>query len=182
MSISGIVEKIRQWKIRRYVRRLIARGLSLGKNVYLNDGFFLDPSHCHLITIEDYVVFGPFVKVFAHDASSLKVCGKTKIGLVHLKRNCFIGADAVILPGAVVGENSILAANSTLSSVMPDNEVWAGSPAKFLMGIEAYRRKLEEEAAADFSEAEFRQEALTEEKRGKMVEELRRWGSGFMRP
>ena len=45
----------------RYIDGLVKRGLRLGPGAYLNDGFFLDPSHCHLISIEEGAVLGPRV-------------------------------------------------------------------------------------------------------------------------
>jgi maltose O-acetyltransferase len=178
--LLDILNRFRQFRRDRYVQMLVSRGLKLGKDVYLNDGFFLDPDHCHLITIEEKVVFGPSVKVFAHDASSLKVIGKTKVCLIHLKRNCFIGANCVVLPGAVVGENSILGAGSVLNATIPDNEVWAGCPAKFLMTVEEYRQRLLRAPAVDFPHALFRMNVLTLDRRAEMIERLQATPLGFM--
>lgn len=137
-----MLNAIRTYRRNRYVTALIRRGLKLGKNVELNDGFFLDPSHCELITIEDDVVFGPRVSLFAHDASSKKVVGNTKVAPVLLKRNCFIGANSTILPGVTVGQNSIVAAGSVVTRPVPENEVWGGNPARLLMTVSEYREKL----------------------------------------
>lgn len=62
-------------------------GLRLGSGVYLNEGFFLDPSHCHLITIDEGAVFGPSVTLLAHDASTLKLIGETKIQAVRVGKH-----------------------------------------------------------------------------------------------
>lgn len=127
----------------RYVATLVQRGMQMGTGVYLNDGFFLDPSHCQLITIEDNVVFGPRVSIFTHDASTKKIIGLTKVAPVVIKRNSFIGANCTILAGAVVGENSVLAAGSVLTGRVPENEVWGGNPARLLMTVGEYREKLQ---------------------------------------
>jgi len=167
---------------KRYVDRLVRNGLSLGRDVYLNDGFFLDPSHCFLITIEDGVVFGPGVKIFAHDASSLKVAGKTKIGLVRLGRNCFVGADSVILPASSIGPGSILGAQSLLSGHIPEGQVWGGNPAKFIMTVEEYRTRIEAMPGQDFTEAEYAIRRITPEGKRRMIEALTRYRYGFMKP
>ena len=54
---------------------------------------------------------------------------------VRLKRGCWIGAGATILPGVTVGENSIVGAASVVTKDVPDNEIWAGNPAKFIKKI-----------------------------------------------
>lgn len=167
---------------KRYVARLVRNGLSLGKDVYLNDGFFLDPSHCFLISIEDGVVLGPSVKIFAHDASSLKVAGKTKIGLVRLGRNCFVGANSVILPSSSVGAGSILGAQSLLSGHIPGGEVWGGNPAKFIMTVDEYRARLGAMPGPDFAEAEYSMRHITPEGKRRMIEALRQHRFGFMKP
>ena len=167
---------------KRYIQNLVRRGLVLGKAVELNDGFFLDPSHCFLITIEDGVTFGPGVRVFAHDASSLKCLGKTRIGLVRLGRNCFIGAGSVILPGVTIGENSIVGANSVVMRHIPADEVWGGSPASRLLSVADYTSMLRLRGGADFSEGAYCIDVITTEGKREMIDTLRTKHSGFMVP
>ena len=49
---------------------------------------------------------------------------------VHLKRNCWIGAGATILPGVTVGENSVVAAGAVVTRDVEDNTVVGGNPAR----------------------------------------------------
>jgi maltose O-acetyltransferase len=165
---------------RRYIRQLTRRGLRLGPRVFLNDGFFLDPSHCHLITIEEGAVFGPRVTILAHDASTLKIIGKTRIQAVRVGRNAFVGAGAILLPGSEVGDGSVLGAGSVLVGRMPPAEVWAGSPARHISTVEAYRSKLQHLDGRDFPEAAYRMGALTEETRREMVAQVTLDRPGFM--
>jgi maltose O-acetyltransferase len=167
---------------RRYIEGLVRRGLALGKNVELNDGYFLDPSHCFLITIEDGVTFGPGVRVFAHDASSLKCLGKTRIGLVRIGKNCFVGAGAVILPGVTVGEGSIVGANSTVNRNIPAGEVWAGAPAVRILSVADYAAMLRMRPATDFAEAGYRMGVITDERKREMIDALGKGRMGFMVP
>ena len=55
---------------------------------------------------------------------------------VHLKKNCWIGANATILPGVTVGENAIVAAGAVVSKDVPDNAIVAGIPAKVIQMID----------------------------------------------
>lgn len=51
---------------------------------------------------------------------------------VHLKRNCWIGAGATILPGVTVGENSVVAAGAVVTRDVEDNTVVGGNPARLI--------------------------------------------------
>lgn len=83
------------------------------------------------ITIEDTVQVAAYVKLISnnHDPYDRMILTCRP---VVLKRNCWIGAGAVILPGVTVGENSIVGAGSVVTKDVPDNTVVAGNPAKFI--------------------------------------------------
>ena len=54
---------------------------------------------------------------------------------VVIRRNAWIGAGAVILPGVTVGENAIVAAGAVVTKDVADNTVVAGIPAKYIRDI-----------------------------------------------
>jgi acetyltransferase-like isoleucine patch superfamily enzyme len=49
-----------------------------------------------------------------------------------MKRNCWIGAGATILPGVTVGENSVVAAGAVVTRDVEDNTVVGGNPARLI--------------------------------------------------
>ena len=53
-----------------------------------------------------------------------------------IKRNAKIGANATLLPGVTIGENSLVGAGSVVTKDVPDNVVVAGNPAKIIKKIE----------------------------------------------
>ena len=171
----------RDYRHRNYIARLVGRGLTLGRGVYLNEGFFLDPSHCHLITIEDGAVFGPSVTLLAHDASTLGVIGKTKIQAVRVGRNAFVGARAILLPGSEVGDGSILGAGSVLLARIPAGELWAGSPARRISSVDDYREKLRAMPGRDFAESDYEITVLDDERRREMQATVTLDHAGFMK-
>jgi len=58
-----------------------------------------------------------------------------KGGKVILKENCKIGANSVIMPGIKIGRNAVIGALSFVNQDIPADEVWAGTPAKFIKNI-----------------------------------------------
>lgn len=54
---------------------------------------------------------------------------------VHIKRNAWIGAGSIILPGVTVGENSVIGAGSVVTKDIPDNVVAVGNPCKVMREI-----------------------------------------------
>lgn len=55
---------------------------------------------------------------------------------VKIKDGAFIGAHCIILKGVTIGEKSIVGAGSVVTKSIPDGEIWAGNPAKFIRRIE----------------------------------------------
>ncbi|MCV5245276.1 N-acetyltransferase, partial [Escherichia coli] len=47
-----------------------------------------------------------------------------------------IGANATILPGIIIGENSIIGAGSVVTKDIPDNVIVAGNPAKIIRPVD----------------------------------------------
>ena len=171
---------LREFLDRRYVRRLKSRGLTLGERVYLNDGFFIDPSHFYLIVIEDDVTFGPRVCLLAHDASTKKVLGKTLIAPIRIRRNAFLGANVTVLPGCQIGANSIVGAGAVVTESIPDDEVWAGVPARKLMSVNEYRERLEGQGGADFRGVEFSAPCLSQENLTQILSATAKHGRAYL--
>lgn len=112
--------------------------LTIGKNVGISSTAVV----CHQsITIGDNVKIGGGVCLYDTDFHSLNpkirenaiedLKSKIKIPIV-IKNNAFIGAHSIILKGVVIGTNSVVGASSVVTKSIPDNEIWAGNPARFI--------------------------------------------------
>lgn len=131
-------------KKQKYLDNLIRHGLKLGNNVEIISDYFFDPSHCFLITIEDNCTICPAVRLIAHDASTFKMLGFTKIGRITIKKGCFIGDSTIVLPNVTIGENCIIGSGSVITRSIPANMVAAGNPAKVIMSVDEYLDKIKE--------------------------------------
>ena len=114
------------------------RGRIVGQNCSFMEGVVFDYGHCNLITIGNNVTIAPQAYLLAHDASTKRKLGYTKIGLINIEDNVFIGARAIIMPGVTVGENSIVAAGAIVTKNIPKNVVVSGNPAKIITTVDEY--------------------------------------------
>lgn len=121
--------------------KLVAMGMTVGKDFKRLQGVILDPSHCWLITIGNSVTMAPRVHILCHDASTKDFLGYTKIGRVDIGNNVFIGAETVVLPGVTIGDNVVIGANSTVTRDIPAGVVAAGAPARVICTLEEYLAK-----------------------------------------
>jgi len=128
-------------KRRRYLALLQARGMRIGAGVTIEDGFFFDPSHCYLIEIGARCTLAPNVRLVAHDASTKRLLGATRLGRIVIEEDCFLGDSVLILPGVTVGKASIVGAGAVVSKSIPAGSLAAGNPARVLGTVEAYRQR-----------------------------------------
>lgn len=108
--------------------------VKIGKNVANS---FANSGGCYVqgingIEIGDDTIFAPGVKFVSanHDTDNLETHIKTYP--IVIGRNCWIGTNAVIMPGVKLGNNVIVGAGSVVTKSFPDNAVIAGVPARAL--------------------------------------------------
>ena len=107
-----------------------------GNNVYANFNLTLvDDTH---IYVGDNTLFGPNVTVAtaAHPIDPEKRReGYQYNRPVHIGKNCWIGAGAVILPGVTIGDNAAIGAGSVVTKDIPANVVAVGNPCRVIREI-----------------------------------------------
>jgi maltose O-acetyltransferase len=120
------------------VDALVARGLQLGRGVYIGPRTTIDPWHCWLIAIGDDATLAPGVQILAHDASTKRHLGWTRVGRVVIGRRAFIGAGSTILPDTTIGDDAIVGAGSVVCRDVAPGTVAVGNPAREVARTEDY--------------------------------------------
>lgn len=163
---------------------LIKSGLKIGENFHRQEKTIIDSSHCWLITIGNNVTLAPRVHVLAHDASTKNALGYTRIGLVNIGNNVFVGAGTIILPGVSVGDNVVIGSGSVVTKDIPSNSVAVGNPAKVISSYESYISKKHSELSECplFDDTyTLRNPNLTDEIKNKMISDLSKGRIGYVK-
>jgi acetyltransferase-like isoleucine patch superfamily enzyme len=98
-----------------------ARGVRIGKNVWISTNVVLETEFPQLITIDDSAFIGIGVIVIAHF--------KELRSGVRIGKQAFIGPGVIILPNVQIGEGAVVTAGSVVTSSVPPMTVVQGNPA-----------------------------------------------------
>lgn len=113
-----------------------------GKNIYANFNLTcVDDTH---IYVGDYTMFGPNVTVATAGhpiLPELREKGYQYNAPVHIGKNCWIGAGAIILPGITIGDHVVVGAGSVVTKNLPSNVVAVGNPCRILREVNEHDRE-----------------------------------------
>lgn len=112
-----------------------------GKNIYANFNLtMVDDGH---IYVGDYTMFAPGVIVATAGHPILPELRETVYQYnmpVHIGKNCWIGAGAIILPGVTIGDQVVVGAGSVVTKDLPSNVVAVGNPCRVVREINEHDR------------------------------------------
>jgi heptaprenylglycerol acetyltransferase len=97
-----------------------ARGVHIGKDVWIGYDVILDTSRPHLITIGDRASVGIRATVIAHFKETQGVT---------IEEDAFIGPGVLILPNVVIGRGAVVTAGSVVTKSVPPMTMVQGNPA-----------------------------------------------------
>jgi acetyltransferase-like isoleucine patch superfamily enzyme len=138
---------LRDWlsglRDRRLLRSYVRDGLKLGRDVRVigKPDFGSEP---YLIEIGNHVTVSSNVTFITHDGATWvfrhlpPYLGMQRFGRIVIGDNCFIGANAIIMPGVSIGSNSVVGAGAVVTRSVPGNSVVAGVPARHICSYEEY--------------------------------------------
>ena len=113
-----------------------------GNHIYANFGLTLvDDTH---IYVGDNTMFGPHVTVATagHPIDPTLRAKEYQYNMpIHIGKNCWIGAGALILPGVTIGDNTVIGAGSVVTKDIPSSVVAVGNPCRVMRDVGEHDRE-----------------------------------------
>lgn len=108
------------------------RGVKIGRDVFIDRFAVIDGTFPERVTIGDEARVAPGAVIVAHYEPGRALAAYTKpyVLEVTLGRYCFIGVNAVVMPGVTVGEGAIVTSGSVVLRNVPSYTVVSGNPAR----------------------------------------------------
>lgn len=137
--------------IKKYPKYLRKLGIKINENpgdCWISPTVFFDSAGYELIEIGDNCTFSFDVVVLVHDYSINNAFRYIKVKQsefhqmimrpVSVGNNCFIGARAIILPGAHIGNDCIVGSGAVVRGSIPDGSIVCGNPARVIGDINSF--------------------------------------------
>lgn len=113
------------------------KNLKIGNNCYVGDSVYFDLSD--EIKLEDNVVISAYVKFITHRdcnrSSELEKIYPRKTAPILVKGGSWVSIDASILLGVQINQNSVIGAQSLVTSDIDEASLYAGTPAKKIKSL-----------------------------------------------
>lgn len=126
----GVINVLHRW-----------RGVRMGRDCYIDPNAILETAYPQNISLGDdvRVTAGAIVMTHIKAPHFLRDRGFVPVVLqpVRLEDHCFIGVNAVVLPGVTVGKAAVVASGAVVTADVPPFTMVAGNPAKVVKRFNA---------------------------------------------
>jgi maltose O-acetyltransferase len=124
------------------LHRLRRSGADIGSNVFWGQDVKVELENAHLLKIEAGVTVSAHCSFILHDSSLHNVAGFDLLyGRIILKKNSYIGAHTVLLPGTEVGTGSIVGATALVKGRLKAHSVYIGQPARWYCSVKTLTKR-----------------------------------------
>ena len=100
--------------------------------MHIGEGVIFDSLYPEEIEIGEHVHITMNCIILTHNLDTSFPGIRWRRGHVKIGDNTFIGAGTIICNTVCIGKNVIIGAGSVVTKDIPDGEIWAGSPARFI--------------------------------------------------
>jgi acetyltransferase-like isoleucine patch superfamily enzyme len=131
--IFGVNHKT-PWPVHYTSTVLLPERIKIGRNV---DRSFALSGGCYFqgwngIVIGENTIFAPGVKIMSANHEFGNLDRLTSTDPLVIGNNCWLGANALIMPGVRIGDNVIVGAGTVVTHSFPDRVILAGVPARII--------------------------------------------------
>lgn len=151
-----MIRRAWRWAARELRARRDPVGFARGLGVRVGEGCELLGTNLgtwgtepYLISIGDHCLITAGVRFITHDGAIWVFRREHpkigRFGPIRVGNNVYIGTDAVLLPGIVVGDDSVIAAGAIVNRDVPPRSIVAGVPARAISTIDDYWTKRQHE-------------------------------------
>ena len=99
---------------------------------FIGKNFVFDTLYPENIHVGKHVHITAGVTILTHYLETEKNGINWRQGDVYIGDNVFIGTGTIISKDVKIGNNSIIGAGSVVTKDIPENEIWAGNPARYI--------------------------------------------------
>lgn len=128
LHLQHLPMKSRKW--RPFVVKMAGVDIKDYKHTFIGEDVIFDTNYPQDITLERgvRVTVGCILLTHFMDVKT----GTYQRGKIIIKENAYIGCKTIICKPVTIGANSIVGAGSIVTKDVPEGEVWAGNPARFI--------------------------------------------------
>jgi acetyltransferase-like isoleucine patch superfamily enzyme len=100
------------------------------KSLAINGGCYLQGLNG--IVMDEGVIFAAGCKIISSNHDLQDISRHLPANPIRIRKGCWIGANAVVLPGVEIGPNSVIGAGAVVTKDVPPNVIVAGIPASVI--------------------------------------------------
>jgi len=128
----------------RIISRLRRRGVAVGERCRIYSS--LATTEPWLISIGDDVGIAGGVVLLTHDGAARQLRSRRPniqtLGRIRVGNRCFIGQNAILVPGTTLGDDCIVGAGAVVGGTIPPNSLVVGNPARVVGRASLYLERL----------------------------------------
>lgn len=118
-----------------------ARGVKIGKNVFIGTEVFIDDAEPDLVVIEDDVTLIARTALLAHayypEHLQEYFAATAERRGVTIRKGAYLGFGTIVLPGVTIGRCAVIGAGTVVTRDVADYSVVLGVPGKVVRTLEA---------------------------------------------